>query len=298
VTAAGNRRQRPLLGIASVIGAGFGMLASDACLKLAGRDLPLGEMILGRGLVTCLLLSAAAMATGALIDPRRLMVPAVGLRILGEIGASMLFNAALLRMPIANAGAVLQCIPLVTTAVAARLFGERVGWQRWLAGGVGLVGVLLVLKPGAEGFNVWSLLAIGSMLSMCIRDLATSRIDPHLPTLMIAAVTAGCAGLAGFMLLPFETWVAPTARSAAFVALAGVMMAFGFICLVVGMRNADMSLLAPFRYASVIWAILIGYVVWGEMIDGLAALGIALVVGAGLVTLYRERAVVRRRIAR
>ncbi|HRD77372.1 MAG TPA: DMT family transporter, partial [Hyphomicrobiaceae bacterium] len=245
----------------------------------------------------CTLLLIAAAAMGALVDVRRLLVPAVGLRIIGEIGASMLFNAALLRMPIANAGAILQFIPLVTTAVAARLFGEKVGWQRWLMGAVGFVGVLFVLKPGAEGFNAWSLLAVGSMLSMCLRDLATSRIPPTLPTLTIAALTAGCAGLAGCLLFPFETWIMPSPRAAGFVVLAGVMMAFGFICLVVGMRSADMSLLAPFRYASVLWAILIGYLVWNEMIDGVAAIGIALVVGAGLATLFRERTVVRRRIA-
>lgn len=281
--------RRPLLGIAAMIGAGVCMLSSDAVLKLASRELPLGEMILGRGAATCLLLGGAAVAAGQVCHPARLITPAVGVRIAGEIGAALCFNAALARMPIANATAVLQFIPLVTVAVAARLFGERVGWQRWLAGLVGLVGVMTVLRPGPSGFNWWSLLAVAAMLSMSIRDLATSRIDRALPTLMIAAVTAGMAGLSGFLLAPFETWVVPSARSAGLVAGAGLLMAAGFTCLVVAMRNADMSLLAPFRFAVIVWAIVLGYLAWDEVPDWIALAGIALVVGAGLVTFRRER---------
>ena len=173
-----------------MIGAGVCMLSSDAVLKLASHELPLGEMILGRGATTFLLLGLAAIAAGQVCHPARLVSLPVAVRIMGEIGAALCFNAALLRMPIANAAAVLQFIPLVTVAVAARLFGERVGWQRLVAGAVGLVGVMAILRPGPEGFNWWSLLAVAAMLSMSTRDLAPSRIDRSLPTLMIAAVTA------------------------------------------------------------------------------------------------------------
>lgn len=290
--------RRPLVGIAAMIGAGIGMLSSDAVLKVAGRELPLGEMILGRGTTTCLLLASAAVAAGQVCAPLRLLSLPVAIRIAGEIGAALCFNAALFRMPIANATAVLQFIPLVTVAVAARLFGERVGWQRWLAGLVGLAGVMAILRPGAAGFNWWSLLAVAAMLSMSIRDLATSRIDRTLPTLMIASVTAGMAGLSGSLLAPFEAWVMPTPRAAGLVVGAGVLMSAGFTCLVVAMRNADMSLLAPFRFATIVWAIVLGLFAWGEVPDLLASVGIVMVVGAGLATFWRERRILRAAPAR
>lgn len=296
--AAAPRARRPLLGVAAMIGAGVCMLSSDAVLKLASRELPLGEMILGRGATTFLLLGLAAIAAGQVCHPTRLVSLPVAVRIMGEIGAALCFNAALMRMPIANAAAVLQFIPLVTVAVAARLFGERVGWQRLVAGAVGLAGVMAILRPGPEGFNWWSLLAVAAMLSMSIRDLATSRIDRSLPTLMIAAVTAGVAGLSGLFLAPLEAWVLPSLKASGLVVGAGVLMAAGFTCLVVAVRNADMSLLAPFRYATVLWAIVLGYFAWAEMPDLVALSGIALVVGAGLVTFWRERRILAAAAAR
>ena len=283
------------LGILAMIGAGMAMISTDACLRVAIPEIGLGEAIMGRGFLTCLILGLIAVVQGVRWRHPGLSSRAMGVRIAGEVGAGMLFNAALQKMPIANASAILQFIPLVTTVAAAWLFAERVGWQRWLAAFAGLAGVFLILKPGTAGFTWWSLLAVAAMLCMSIRDLATSRIDPTTPTLPIGAVSAAFAGLSSLVLLPFGAWPVPSVHAMGMVFAAAILMSAGFICLVVAMRSAEMSALAPFRYCVILWAILIGIVVWGEIPDLLAILGILIVVGAGLASFMRERRLARSR---
>jgi drug/metabolite transporter (DMT)-like permease len=217
----------------------------------------------------------------------------MAVRVLAEVGAGLCFNTALQKMPIADASAVLQFIPIVTTVAAASLFAERVGWQRWLAAFAGLVGVLLILKPGTDGFTPWSLMAVAAMFCMSTRDLATSRIDPSIPTLPIGALAGAAAGLSGLALLPAATWLAPSPAAAGLVFAAAVLMSGGFVCLVVAMRSADMSALAPFRYSTIVWAIVLGVLIWGEIPDLAATIGIGIVVASGLATLMREQRLAR-----
>lgn len=287
------RAKSNLLGIAAVIGAGAAMTSSDACLRVAIREIGLFEAIAGRGVIACLLLALVALSQKAVWSHPGLASGPMRIRIAGEVGAGLLFNAALQRMPLADATAVLQFIPLVTTVVAAWLFAERVGWQRWLAALAGLIGVFFILKPGTTGFTWWSLLAVAAMLCMSIRDLATSRIDSTTPTLPIGAISAAFAALSGFVLLPFGSWSVPTASALGMTFAAALCLAIGFICLVIAMRSAEMSALAPFRYCVILWAILIGILAWGEVPDLFAVTGILIVVVAGLATFVRERRLAR-----
>ncbi len=298
LTHAGSRQPRSnLLGIAAVIGAGIAMMSSDACLRVAIPQAGFGTSIAGRGVLACLLLGLVALSQGVRWSHPGMKSFAMKVRIAGEIGAALFFNAALQRMPIADASAILQFIPLVTTVAAAWMFAERVGWQRWLAASAGFVGVLLILKPGTEGFTWWSMLAVAAMLCMSVRDLATSRIDSTVPTLPIGAVTAGFAGLSGLALVPFGPGTFPPVFAMGMICAASTLMAAGFICLVIAMRSAEMSALAPFRYCTILWAILIGIAGWGEVPDVLAILGIAVVISAGLATFMRERRLARSRRA-
>ena len=286
---------RNLFGIAAVIGAGAAMMSADALAKVAVAETALGQTIAGRGLVACLILTIAGLLQGQIRWHPGIVSAPVVVRILAEVGAGISMVGALGFMPIANATAILQFIPLVTTMAAAVLFAEKVGWRRWLAGIAGFLGVLLILQPGAAGFTWWSLLAVSAMLCMSTRDLATSRIDRGVPTLLIGAVSAGAVSLGGAMLASATGWVTPTPRAIAFTAAAGVALSAGFICLVVGMRNAEMSAVAPFRYFTLLWAILMGYFAWGEVPDPLAWAGIAIVVAAGLYAFGRERTLARQR---
>ncbi|MGD9805846.1 MAG: DMT family transporter [Hyphomicrobiaceae bacterium] len=286
---------RNLFGIGAVIGAGAAMMSADALAKVAVVETTLGQTIAGRGLVACLILTAAGLAQGQIRWHRAVLSAPVVVRILAEVGAGISMVGALGFMPIANATAILQFIPLVTTMAAAVLFAENVGWRRWAAGIAGFLGVLLVLQPGAAGFTWWSLLAVSAMLCMSTRDLATSRIDRTLPTLLVGALSAAAVSIAGCGLATLTGWAPMTSRGLAFTVAAGVALAAGFICLVVGMRNAEMSAVAPFRYFTLLWALLMGYFAWGEVPNSLAWAGIGIVVAAGLYAFGRERALARQR---
>jgi len=287
---------RNLLGIGAVIGAGAAMMSADALAKVAVAETTLGQTIAGRGLVACLILTAAGLMQGQIRWHPGLLSAPVVVRILAEVGAGISMVGALGFMPIANATAILQFIPLVTTMAAALLFAEQVGWRRWMAGLTGFAGVLLILQPGAAGFKWWSLLAVSAMLCMSTRDLATSRIDRSVPTLLIGAVSAGAVSIAGCGLATLTGWAPATARSIGFTIAAGVALSAGFICLVVGMRNAEMSAVAPFRYFTLLWALLMGYFAWGEVPNPLAWAGIAVVVAAGLYAFGRERKLMQQRM--
>jgi len=286
---------RNLFGIGAVIGAGAAMICADALAKVAMTETSLGQAIAGRGFIALLILAAAGLAQGQIRwHPAVISLPVV-VRILAEVGAGISMVGALAFIPIANATAILQFIPLVTTMAAAVLFAEQVGWRRWLAGIAGFVGVLLILQPGAAGFTWWSLLAVSAMLCMSTRDLATSRIDRTVPTLLIGALSAAAVSIAGCVLASITGWAPVTARSVGFTIAAGIALSAGFICLVVGMRNAEMSAIAPFRYFTLVWAILLGLVAWGEVPNGLAWFGIGIVVAAGLYAFGRERALIQQR---
>jgi len=295
---AGAAPRNNMLAIAAILVASFCLLSSDACLRLASDELPLGQVVTGRSIVGCALLAAAAWMQSSLYWHHGLLTPAVGLRVLAEIGAALFFIAAILRMPFANAAAVLQFIPLVTTVMAASLFAERVGWQRWTAGAVGLVGVLLVLQPGTSGFTWWSLLAVAAMLCMSLRDLATTRIDRSVPTLLVGTVSAAGVAVGGFALLPFAPWPWPTGEATLLVIASGVFVAGGFYCMVEAMRLGEVSAVAPFRYGPMLWALLVGIVIWGEVPNFLAVVGILIVVAAGLAMFGHERRLARARLAR
>jgi drug/metabolite transporter (DMT)-like permease len=286
-----------LLAIATVIAAGFFLICGDAFLRGPSAELPLGQLVAGRSIVACACLALAAWWQGVLCWHRGLHSMAMAIRIVAEIGAALFFIAAILRMPFANAAAILQFIPLVTTVAAAWLFAERVGWQRWCAGAVGLLGVGLVLQPGTSGFTWWSLLAVAAMLCMSLRDLATTRIDRSVPTLLIGAVSAAGVAVSSLAMLPLAPWPLPSAQSAGLVAAGGVFVAAGFYCMVQAMRLGEVSAVAPFRYGTVLWALLIGIVVWDEVPNLLAVLGIVIVVAPGLAMLARERRLAQVRLA-
>jgi drug/metabolite transporter (DMT)-like permease len=287
-----------VLAIATVISAGFFLICGDAFLRGPSGELPLGQLIFGRSIVACACLAVAAWWQGVLVWHRGLHSVAMAVRMLAEVGAALLFIAAILRMPFANAAAILQFIPLVTTVAAALLFAERVGWQRWCAGAIGLVGVALVLQPGTSGFTWWSLLAVAAMLCMSLRDLATTRIDRSVPSLLIGAVSAGGVAVASLFMLPLAPWPMPSAQAAGLVAAGGVFVAAGFYCMVQAMRLGEVSAVAPFRYGTVVWALLIGMVAWGEVPNAIAVVGIVVVIAPGLAMILRERRLSQARLAR
>jgi drug/metabolite transporter (DMT)-like permease len=267
----------------------------DAITKFSSESMSMAQVLLVRGIFATLLVWLLAWKSGALAEPRQALQPLVALRVLGEAIGTVTYLLALAHLPIANVSAMQQALPLAVTMGAALFFGEGVGWRRWLAIAVGFAGVLVIVRPGFAGFSVYSLLVLSSVVSCAVRDLATRRIPSDIPTLLISAVTSLAMTVLGAALLPvMGGWSPMNANGTALLALAAVLVLIGYQFIILAMRGGDISFIAPFRYTALLWAIVLGIVVFGDYPDGVMIAGSLIIVGSGLYTLYRERVVGRR----
>lgn len=275
-----------------------GFTINDAITKTLVETMNQGQVMLMRGVFATTLIGALAWSQGALRMPRQAAHPMVALRVVGELAATVLFLIALSRMPLANISAVLQALPLAVTMGAALFFGETVGWRRWLAIAAGFTGVMIIVRPGLEGFNAYSLLALVCVLFCAVRDLATKQIPAEVPSLLVSTITSAAITFVGALLIaPFGGWTPMTAGEVGLLAAAAVLVLIGYQFIIMAMRLGDISFVAPFRYTALIWAILLGYMIFGDIPDGAMILGASVVVGSGLYTLYRERKVGREKPA-
>ena len=185
-------------------------VCSDTLMKATSSELPLGQMIAIRGIMSCLImLPIVAMGCGVAVLVRVYSWPVL-IRNIAEIGAVFTFMSALFRLPMASVSGVLQVVPLTITAAAALILREQVGWRRWTASAVGLIGVLFIIRPGTTDFSIWYLVAIGTVLCVTARDLATRFIAKTAPSMAITFITAIITMLAGFGLAATEILVSPS----------------------------------------------------------------------------------------
>ncbi len=175
---------------------------------------------------------------------------------------------------------------------AALFLGEPVGWRRWLAIVVGFAGVLVIVRPGFEGFTVYSLVALCCVAFCAVRDLSTRRIPAEVPTLLVSTVTAGAVTVAGaFLIAPMGGWTPMSLNQTVLLFGAAVLLLVGYQFIIMAMRVGDISFIAPFRYTALLWAILLGYLAFGDLPDLAMIVGATIVICSGLYALYRERKV-------
>ncbi|MDM7457981.1 MAG: DMT family transporter [Paracoccus sp. (in: a-proteobacteria)] len=262
---------------------------NDAVIKFVSQDLPLYQVITMRGLIVIALLAMLAHHSGGL---RLRIAPAarlpMGLRVLGEVASTLLFLNALQNMAIADLSAIMQALPLAVMLGAVLIYGETLGWRRLTAVLIGLVGVLLILRPGTSAFGVWSLAGLGAMLMVALRDLATRRFGAEVSSATIAFYAALSVTVTGLVLSIGQGWQQPGLSQLALLVLSGMFLSVGYVSAVAAMRVGEISAVAPFRYTSLLAAIVLGLVIFGEWPDLWTWLGSALVVGAGVYTIWRE----------
>lgn len=267
-----------------------GFTINDSITKTITSQMNFGEIILLRGMFAIVLISALAYYQGAIRPLRTLMMMPVALRIFGEVGGTLTFLAALAHLPLANTSAIFQALPLAITLGAALVFSEPVGWRRWSAITAGFIGVLIIVRPGLEGFNQYALLALASVAFCAVRDLATKRIPAEIPSLFITLLTTISVTVAGaFVIVPLGGWTPPSGRTIGLLALAAVLLLIGYQCVIQALRIGDISAVAPFRYTALLWAMMLGYLIFGEVPDTLMLLGASIIVLSGLYAFYRER---------
>lgn len=268
--------------------AGFTM--NDAITKAVSSEMNFGEIMLVRGVVAIALIAALAWHQGAMRPLRTLVMKPVALRVAGEVLGTVTFLAAIVNLPLANTAAIFQALPLAVTLGAALMFGEPVGWRRWLAIAAGFIGMLIIVRPGISGFNQFSLLALVSVAFCALRDLSTKQIPAQIPSLFITLLMTVTVTSAGAVILfPLGGWTPPSGRALGLLALAAVLVLIGYQCMIVALRSGDISAVAPFRYSALLWAMLLGYLMFGDKPDAMMLLGASIIVSSGLYAFYRER---------
>lgn len=290
-----------LKGIMLMVVSMAGFAFEDAVIKYSADYLPSGQIILLLGLFGSLIFAAMVKANGHRLVSRAFLARAVILRNLCEMASAIFFISALVLIPLSTASAILQATPLAVTLGAAAFLGAQVGWRRWSAILVGLAGVLLIIRPGAEGFMPASLLAVAGVIALAGRDLATRAAPAGIPSLVLAFYGFVAAMMAGLLLLalqrewaPLPPWLLGLLLGTAVVAVAS------YYAVVAAMRIGDIAVVTPFRYARILFALILGAVVFGESLDGWTFAGTAVVIGSGLYTILREarlRRTARREVA-
>lgn len=267
---------------------------NDAIAKFVSDSMNMAQVMLVRGIFASMLVGVIAWQSGALTQLRHALNSMVMLRVAGDAAGTLTFLLALQHLPLANVSAILQALPLAVAMGAALFLGEGVGWRRWLAISVGFIGVLIVVRPGVEGFSVHSLLVLACVLFCAVRDLATRRIPEAIPSLLVSAVTSTAITILGAALLPaMGGWTPMQPSMVLYLALAAVLVLIGYQFIIMAMRVGDISFIAPFRYTALLWAIALSIMIFGDFPDSAMIMGSAIIVASGLYTLYRERVVGR-----
>lgn len=279
-----------LRGIALMIAAMAGFALEDMCIKKAAAGLPTGQIILMIGGVGALVFGAVSIWQGQGLFSRAARDPAMLARNLGEVIGTYGFVTALALAPLSIVTAVQQAMPLAVTMGAALFLGETVGWRRWLAIIVGFAGVIIIIRPGAEGFDPNVLWVILTVIGLGARDLFTRRIPPSIGTMQVATQGfASVATLGAVMLMISGGGQIPTGVQGAYVLGAICVGILSYWALILSNRLAEISAVTPFRYSRLVFGVGAGMIFFDERPDVTTLFGAALIIGSGLYAFARER---------
>ncbi|MEX3015760.1 DMT family transporter [Gymnodinialimonas hymeniacidonis] len=268
----------------------LGFALADTFIKLTLDALPVGQVIAFFGFGGALIFGLWAKLNGDQLFERRLFTPAFWFRLAAEVVGTLCFVVALSKIDLSLLSAIIQANPLLVTLGAALFLGASVGWRRWLAIGVGLIGVLIIVRPGLEGFDINSLWAIGATFGLVGRDLATRAIPKEASNLLLAAWGFVAAGLAGLVILAFSGGAAMP-EGAMWGPLMGALLfaLVAYYAVTAAMRVGEIAVVTPFRYTRLIFALILALVVFNERPDAWTLIGAGIVIATGLYTLWRER---------
>jgi drug/metabolite transporter (DMT)-like permease len=282
------RADRPFKGIALVLASTVFLGTSDVTAKYLSATLPSIEITWIRFLVFALIMTPAMIPGSPLFAMQTGRLGLHLLRGMTILGSSLFFISGLRFLPIAEASATGFVAPLFVTALSIIFLSEKVGMRRWIATAVGLIGVLIILRPGTGAFHPAAFFPLVSALAWACTLIITRMMSgtERAVTVMAYSSIVGLCILSA--LVPF-VWVTPTWHDIAFGILIGVASTAGQWIVVLAFRYADASVLAPFSYTQLLWVSLLGYFIFGEVPDAYTITGAAFIVASGLYTAHRER---------
>ena len=264
----------------------------DFFIKLLSKTIPASQIMIIMGILGSAFFVTAAIVAKQPIFSRDLLDKHVFVRTLGDLFGALFFVSAIVLTPLSSASAILQGTPLAVTAGAAIFLAETVGIKRWFAVFTGFIGILLIIKPGVADFSPFSLLAVAAVICLSARDLATRAMKDNLPTLTISIYAFLALALAGILAIPFyEAFVLPDLGESSLF-LIGISSGVAAYYLLVGAtRHSEASLIAPFRYSRLIFAMLLSILILGERPDFFTWLGAFVIVASGYFIALREHAI-------
>lgn len=275
-----------------VIGA-LGYVVNDAFVRMATDEgLDVYQTLFVRGVLMSAVFLAASAVRGESLTRDHLRGPLLR-RVAAEVGGTALFFAALVRMEFANAQTILMLVPFAVTLIAAVRLNEPVGATRYAIVVAGFVGVLIVVRPAGDGFTGWSLVVAASAGFLVVREFATRRIDPSISALPVATLTAISITAMMGLISAFTGWGRITATSALLVVLACACLIVGYVFTIQTVRVGDLSVSAPFRYTTLVGAVVLGRIAFDERIDAWTLVGCGVIIVAGIVSTRADRTVLR-----
>ncbi|MEM8688724.1 MAG: DMT family transporter [Pseudomonadota bacterium] len=264
------------------------LAASDAILKLVGAELPVGQMMAVRGIAHCVFLGLGCWIGRQLITVRGLMHGWSILRGAAEVAATYLFISSLALLPIALASTLVFCFPMMLTALSGPVFKEKVGLWRWGAVLAGFTGVLVVTAPGTSSWQPALALPLGAAVFVAVRDVSTRFVSPQVSDGSVSLTSAITVLLGGLASLPFG-WAPLSVYAASWLTAAGLIIAVSFFTYVMAVRTGELSLIAPVQYIVILWALIYGLLIWGEVPGPRELVGGAIIIASGLLILHREK---------
>ena len=282
--AAANRR-----GILCMAGAMSCFVVNDAFVKYVSQTVPIAQMVFVRSIFVTLIIFAIARATGATSRMADAVRPRVLLRAVIDASATLLYLAALVHLPIANATAINLAAPLFMTVFAVMFLREQVNLARWLAILAGFAGVVLIIQPRAAGFNAWALASLAATVLHATRDLLTRGIPQGIPSILITVAASVSACVMSGIWTFTQGWHPFGGTELLLVACAAFFVSAGFYLIVASMRQGEMSVIGLFRYTGLLVALVLGFAIWGDIPNLMAWAGIALMMASGLYILLGER---------
>ena len=259
----------------------------DAIIKALSADYGTLELVLFRSLFGLLPVVVMVIVSGRLgvLATRR-----PGLQCLRAALATVttfLFFLSLRYLPLAEAVALVFGAPLFLTALAGPVLGETVGPRRWLAAAVGFIGVLIIMRPGTAAFSPYALLPVSAAVTFSLTMLLGRKLAFTDNATSIVFYSSLGGVLAGGLAMPVA-WVTPALADLPLLVLIGILGGVGQLLIVQAFRYAEASMLAPFEYSCILWAIAFGYLFWSEVPDAWTVVGVAIVSAAGLYIAHRE----------
>lgn len=277
----------PFKGIAFMILSVFFMNLNNALLKWLSAGYPSGQIIFMRSLVMVVIVIVIAHRIGGLETLKPNNFSAHGHRGFLQFLNGFFFVLAVTYLPLAETVALTFASPLFLTALAIPFLGEQVGWRRWAAVILGFVGILIITRPTGGTLQLAMLFPLAAALSGAIRDIVTRKLTAHESSLSILFTSSLIATLGSLLIAPFG-WVMPNMFDFGLFLMTGICVAVGHFFMIDTFRYVEAKVVAPFRYTGILWATILGFMIWGYLPDQLTVLGVSIVSASGLYILNRQ----------